>query len=379
MKKLLIQNASVIDQSSKYHNQKVDIYIEEGIIKSIGKNLNQACEIFNADSYYVSPGFIDIHVHCYHDETVIGISPHDIGVKTGVTTLIDAGTSGAHTVKDFYDRIIKPAKERVFVLLNTASDGLKTLSELSEDNAIDEAKIQQAVKDYSDLIVGLKARASSSVLKDKGIGPIIQSKEIAKRLDLPLVIHIGNAPPIVEEVLACTECRDVITHCYHNKPNGLFLNSGQPKLEVINAQDRGVKFDLGHGSSSFSFDIFSKALEHNFKHDFIGSDIYDKNINTVVKSLINVMNKVLANGYSLEDVIAMVTHKPADHFKLKGLGHIEEGFYGDFTIFKQHESMKTFEDSVGITKSSNNWIEAKYAIVNGNIYKTDNGGNNDVF
>lgn len=374
MKKLLIKNANLIDESSQYHNQIKDIYIEDGIIKKIGSDLKETCEVFNVEGYYVSPGFIDIHVHCYHDETVIGVSPREIGVKTGVTTLIDAGTSGAHTIKDFYERIIKPADERVFVLLNTASDGLKTLSELSEEGAIDEVKIESAVSKYKDLIVGLKARASSSVLKDKGIDPIIKSKEIATKLGLPLVIHIGNAPPVVEDILSCACHNDVITHCYHNKPNGLFLESGQPKHEVIDAQDKGVKFDIGHGSSSFSFDIFEKALKHDFKHDFIGSDIYDKNISTVVKSLINVMNKVIACDLPVEEVIGMVTYKPAEHFNLKGLGSITEGYYGDFTIFKQHESGQTFEDSVGKKKNSNKWIEAKYAIVNGTIYRTENGG-----
>lgn len=374
MVKLLIKNAQIMDLSSPYHRKKVDVYIEDGVIKKIGNNLNEDGEVFDADHYYVSPGFIDIHVHCYHGQTMIGIDPSEIGVKTGVTTLIDAGTSGAHTIKDFYERIIKHSEERVLVLLNTASEGLKTLSELSDDDAIDEGKIAKTVEEYKDIIVGLKARASSSVLKEKGIRPIERSKKIAENLELPLVIHIGNAPPVVEDVLACTSCDDVITHCFHNKPNGLFLESGQPKQQVIQAQDRGVKFDIGHGSSSFSFDIAEKALSHQFKHDFIGSDIYDKNKHTIVKSLINVMNKVLALGLTLEEVIGMVTYKPAQHFKLNKLGSIREGFNGDFTIFRLHGTNQTFEDSVGEFRTGTQWIESKYTIINSKIFKTENGG-----
>ena len=375
MKRLLIKNAMIIDESSEYHHKEVDIYIENGVIKKIGTELNEPGEIFDASTYLVSPGFIDAHVHCYYGKTAIGIGPAEIGVKTGVTSMIDAGTSGADTISDFYKRIIQPSDERVFVLLNTASEGLRTLSELACDDAIDEDKIKAIVEKYQHIIVGLKARASSSVLLDKGIAPIIKSKEIASNLGLPLVVHIGNAPPNVEEVLECTNSGDVITHCYHNKVNGLFLDSGQPKSEVLNAIDRGVLFDIGHGSSSFSFEVAERALLNDFRHDLIGSDIYDKNINTVVKSLIHVMNKVLVLGYSLDEVVGMVTWKPAKHFKLKGLGSIKENYLADFTVYKLDESEACFKDSVGTLRKGLRGIEARYAIVNGKIFRTENGGN----
>lgn len=376
MKKLTIKNAMIIDPSSDYHRQTVDIYIEDGVIKEIGK-LKEAGEIFDVNSYYVSPGFIDIHVHCYHGKTKIGIDPYRIGVKTGVTTLIDAGTSGADTIDDFYSRIIKNAKERIYILLNTASDGLKTLCELSKEDAIDEDKIVHAVEKYKDQIVGLKARASSSVLLDKGIEPIKRSKVISNKLGLPLVVHIGNAPPSIDEVIKLVDGKDVITHCYHNKPNGLFDSNGYVLKEVSNAIDRGVKFDIGHGSSSFSFDTYENAKD--FMHDFISSDIYDKNIETVVKSLVHVMNKTLALGMSLDDVIGMVTSKPAKHFKLQRLGSVKKDYLADFTVYKTNPVEKQFTDSVGSKRIGTDWIEVKYGIVNGNIYKAENGGSDDIF
>ncbi|MCH4887915.1 amidohydrolase/deacetylase family metallohydrolase [Acidaminobacter sp. JC074] len=374
MKRLLIKNANIIDVSSKYHKQCVDIYIEDGVIKKIDKDLNEMGQVFDISSYLISPGFIDAHVHCYHGKTVIGIDPEKIGVKTGVTSLIDAGTAGANTIDDFYNRIIKKSEERVFVLLNTASDGLKTLSELSTDGVIDKKAIKKAIERYQDTIVGIKARASSSVLLDKGIGPIAESKNIATELGLPLVIHIGNAPPKVEEVLDLTSAGDVITHCYHNKVNGLFLESGIKKGQVANALHRQVKFDIGHGSSSFSFDVFEKAVKNGFRHDFIGSDIYDKNIGGPVVSLINVMNKVLACDFSLDDVVSSVTSKVSEHFKLSRLGTIKVGNFADFTVYKLHDSRKTFVDSVGQSRTGKSWIEAKYTLVEGEIFRVENGG-----
>ncbi|WP_432403829.1 amidohydrolase/deacetylase family metallohydrolase [Wukongibacter sp. M2B1] len=372
---LLIKNGLILDIGSGFQYDKRDILIENGIITMISKNIKKDdFKTFDASGLILSPGFIDVHVHCYYGSTAIGISPSDIGAQTGVTTLIDAGTSGANNIDDFYKRIIRNSATRVFVLLNTASDGLVTLSELSEDGAISADMIKNKIAEYSKIIIGLKARASSSVLKEKGITPIKASKKIAEELNLPLVVHIGNAPPRVEEVLEIVTKGDVITHCYHNKPNGLFKKDGAPKPEVLRAKERGVLFDVGHGSSSFSFDIAVKAIENGFEPDFIGSDIYDKNKYTVVKSLENTMNKIIASGLEVEDVIKKVTNDPAGHYKLEGLGFLRQGFKGDITAYKINDSITTLRDSLGIEMKSRKWIESKYTVVDGTLYKVNDGG-----
>lgn len=374
-RRMLLKNGLLLDVGSKFLYDKKDILIEDGIITKISDNIeDHGFEVIDASGLILSPGFIDVHVHCYYGSTAIGISPEDIGVKTGVTALIDAGTSGANTIDDFYDRVIKNSRTRVYVLLNAASDGLITLSELSEDNAIVKEDIKNKISEYPKTIIGLKARASSSVLKSKGIEPIKAAKKISTDLGLPLVVHIGNAPPKIEEILAVVGDGDVITHCYHNKPNGLFKEDGSPKAELLQARKRGVLFDVGHGSSSFSFDTAAKAVKNGFVCDFIGSDIYDKNKYTVVKSLENTMNKMIACGLRIESVVEKVTNNPAKHFKLDKLGFLQEGFKGDITAYKINDSIVSLQDSLGIEMESKQWIQSKFTVVDGFLYKVDSGG-----
>lgn len=374
-KSILIKNGLLLDKGSGFAYDKKDILIENGIIAKINDDIEKSdFEVVDASGLILSPGFIDVHVHCYYGDTAIGISPDEIGVKTGVTTLIDAGTSGANTIDDFYTRVIKKSNTRIYALLNVASDGLLTLSELAHNEAISAQKIEDTISKYPEIIVGIKARASSSVLKDKGIAPIKTAKKISSDIDLPLVVHIGNAPPKVEEILNIVGDGDVITHCYHNKPNGLISEYGNPKTEVVQAKKRGVLFDVGHGSSSFSFDIAVKAIKKGFVCDLIGSDIYDKNKYTVVKSLENTMNKMIACDLKIEDVIKKVTNIPAVHFKLDGLGFLKEGFKGDITAYKINNSTKKLQDSLGIEMESRQWIESKFVVVDGILYKVHGGG-----
>ena len=126
---MLIKNGKLVDKSMGYAFVKRDIRIEDGVIKEIGENLkqNENEEILYIEGNIITPGFIDIHTHVYHGKTVIGIDPDKVGVELGVTSVIDAGTSGADTFEDFYNRIIKNSKTRVFAFLNIASTGLETL------------------------------------------------------------------------------------------------------------------------------------------------------------------------------------------------------------------------------------------------------------
>lgn len=333
IKKTILKNGQLLDIKNNFNRDKLDILIEDGVIKKIAKNIEEKdSKIIDVENAIISPGFIDIHVHCYPNNTVIGLFPDDVGIKKGVTTIIDAGTSGADTIEDFYDSIIKNSKTRVFVNLNIASRGLENLSELSDMNNIEEDKINEVLKKFSDIIVGLKMRASASVVKENGIRPILVGKKIAERLNLPVMIHIGNEPPKVEKVLNILGKGDIVTHCYHGKPSSLIRN-GEIIKEAREALKRGVYYDIGHGTDSFSLDIAAQGLHIGLEAETISTDMYEKNIEQPVGSLENTINKMLFLGMPLEKCIEKVTTNPAKIFKLKKLGELKEGYMGDLTIF----------------------------------------------
>ncbi len=176
---------------------------------------------------FVSAGWIDSHVHCYPNSPIYHDEPDSVGVATGVTTVVDAGSTGADDVDDFYE-ITRRASTEVFALLNISRVGLIAQNELANMANIDADAVKQAVKRHPDFIVGLKARMSSSVVGDNGITPLERAKAIQKENgDLPLMVHIGNNPPNLDEIAELLTSGDIITHCYNGKPNRILTPSGE--------------------------------------------------------------------------------------------------------------------------------------------------------
>ncbi|GMQ61398.1 amidohydrolase/deacetylase family metallohydrolase [Vallitalea maricola] len=352
------------------HLRQTDFFIENGIIKSFSKV--NGIETVDVNGAFVSAGWIDSHVHCFPGESMISIHPDKIGVIKGVTTVIDAGTSGANTVDIFQKEIIDKSHTKVKILLNVSSDGLITLNELANKDAISYEKITSVLKRNKN-IVGLKARISSSVLGDMGIEQLILAKEVSEKCQLPLVVHIGNAPPEISDVLDVLGKDDVITHMYHSKVNGLFEKDGTPKGATKRAIERGVKFDVGHGMASFSFHVAKRAIENGVKPDTISTDIYEKNIVTPVGSLGITMNKLIAAGLSLEEVIQCVTSHVSDLYDLEDRGRIQTGLRGDLTIFNVSEEATIGIDSDGSKINLEKNVKPTMTCIGGKLYSIENG------
>lgn len=368
--KTLLKNGYLIDIESGYKKEQLDILIEDEIIVKIEKNITEDVDSeIDLGGLYVSPGFIDMHVHCFPQDTAISMDPDEIGVNRGVTTLVDAGTAGADTMKEFYKNFISKKTTRIYSCLNIASSGLQKLIELRDMSAIDRKKIKECLDEYGEYIVALKARASASVVGENGIAPIALGKAIAKENDLPLVVHIGNAPPRVEEVLELLERGDIVAHCYHDKETSL-IRDGKVIEEAKAAYNRGTYFDMAHGSSSFSFEIGKEALELGFTAHVISTDIYQVNEQKPVKSLETTMNKMMYIGMSLEDVITRVTTNPAKIMNLRDLGALRIGAKGDLTIFRLNEGSEELVDSTRTKVSFNNYIESRYVFIKDKLIET---------
>ena len=126
--KTILSGGKLLDKKNNYLFSELDILVQNGKIRKIGKNIEDSeAIVIDLKGKIISPGFIDIHVHCFPKNTAISSQPDDIGVKRGVTTIIDAGTAGAATIEIFYEEFIKKSKTRVYSNLNISSLGLRTL------------------------------------------------------------------------------------------------------------------------------------------------------------------------------------------------------------------------------------------------------------
>lgn len=348
MHKILIKNGSLLSIDDGYHYKKQDILIKAGRIVAIEDTITSAdAHQIDAQGLLISPGFIDVHTHVFPKGSLIGVDADKVGVYRGTTTVIDAGSAGPLTIEQFIDEVVKPHKTRVYSLLNVSKKGLVELNELDEYDKVDENLVYQALRKYPDTIVGLKARASSSVVGEQGIVPIQRACKIATDFDIPLMIHTGNFPPHIEEVLELMRNGDILTHAFHGKKGGLLGEQDQVIKEAVRARSRGVLFDVGHGSASFSFKTFARAKDLGFYPDMVSTDIHCQNVDDVVYSQHAVISKLINCGEDLGLMIQKATSIPANRFNLNEIGHLRPGYLADISISELISSDESVVDSMG--------------------------------
>lgn len=372
---LIIRNARLSDGSL------IDVAIQAGKIAAMVDVKGPAVREWDlAGRYWLSAGWIDSHVHCYPKSPIYHDEADRIGVDTGVTTVIDAGSTGADDIDDFW-QLTRDCTTRVYALLNIARSGILTQNELADMARIDGDALKEALQRRPDFIVGLKARISSSVVEKNGIKPLERAKALQKENgDLPLMVHIGNNPPNLDEIADLLTAGDIITHCYNGKPNRILTPEGQLRASVSRAIQRGVRLDVGHGSASFSFEVARVAIAQGILPQTISSDIYCRNrINGPVHSLAHVMSKFLHVGMTLPQVIDCVTVHAADGLKLKGKGRLDVGCDADLTIFDLHQQPCVFTDSDGHTLAGETQLVPLAAMVGGQGFLTDEGKKRNDF
>lgn len=333
-----------------------------------------------AGKYYLSAGWIDSHVHCYPASPIYHDEADLVGVGSGVTTVVDAGSTGANDVDDFY-RLTRAAKTHVYAFLNIAKTGIATQNELADMAQIDKQSVTEAIARNPGFILGIKARMSSSVVGKNGIKPLVRAKEIQQENNqLPLMVHIGNNPPDLDEIADLLTQGDIITHCYNGKPNRILTPAGALRESIQRALKRGVLLDVGHGSASFSFDVAELAIKQGIYPHTISSDIYCRNrLNGPVHSLATVMSKFFTLGLSLEQVIRCVTENAAHALRLTDKGVLDTGYDADFTIFELKQQPQVFNDSEGKSVTGEKYLVPLAAVVAGDLVLTDEGKSKDVF
>jgi len=258
----------------------------------------------------IGPGWVDLHAHVYDGTTQISVHPDRVGLDHGVHTVLDAGSAGQATLSGLLDYVIPSAQTRVLAWLNIGSHGLVDLRETSDARLIDVDASVAAALSAPDVVRGIKVRSSGAIVGNMGIQPLELGKLVARTAGLPLLVHIGEAPPLIDAVLDLLDAGDSITHCFHGKTGFPWLASGEPTPALRRALDRGVRMDVGHGAASFDVAVARRAIEAGHRPHTISTDIHVRNIGGPVFDLATVMSKLLHCGMPLTAVIDAVTHAP---------------------------------------------------------------------
>ncbi|MDF2720581.1 MAG: hypothetical protein K0Q59_256 [Paenibacillus sp.] len=359
-----MQNRVVLRNLKRTNEEVIDLVIEDGIVADIAEAGSGAGDqLLDRSGLYVSSGWIDMHVHAFPEMDPYGDDVDSIGVNLGVTTVVDAGSCGADRIAELAASRER-SKTNLLAFLNISRIGLARIDELSKLEWIDGARVNQAARDYPELIVGLKARMSKSVVGDSGIEPLHIARLLSDETELPIMVHIGSGPPAIEELMPLLRQGDIVTHYLNGKRNNLFDAEGEPLPVLLDAVRRGVHLDVGHGTASFSFRIAEAARRHGVPLHTISTDIYRGNrLNGPVYSMAQVLTKFLYLGYSLEQVIEAVTTRPADWLDKPELGRIRIGEPANLTLFAVRDEPTELIDSEGETRIAEQRIEAKGVFV----------------
>ncbi|WP_046214981.1 amidohydrolase/deacetylase family metallohydrolase [Paenibacillus wulumuqiensis] len=355
--------------------EQVDVLITEGIISSIRpsrvmqqESVQSGTQQIDCDGWYVTSGWIDMHVHAYSELSPYGDEIDEIGIRHGVTTIVDAGSCGGDDIHQLVQQSID-TRTSLLAFLNISRIGLHRVDELSNLEWIDAARVQKAVQQYPGHIVGLKARISASVVQNLGIEPLRRARQLSAQMNLPLMVHIGSGPPDIREVLSLLESGDIVTHYLNGKSNNLFDEHGQPLPELIAALQRGIHLDVGHGSASFSFAVAEQARDAGIPLHTISTDIYRRNrLDGPVYNMSNVLSKFLYLGYELTDIMEAVTTHAAQWLNRPELAGMQAGEQADLTLFAIEPGPIILTDSEGEQRTADRHIEAKGVVKDGTFF-----------
>lgn len=367
-----ITNVKLYEPLHPLHLQAVEILIVDEKIMTIAEEIKH--EIIDVDldgqGRFVSSGWIDLHVHAFVGVSPIGTNADIMGVDKGIPIIVDAGSAGSDNIDQFYE-LCQTAETKIFSLINISKVGLSTLHELVDLTNLDTQALARKVKAYPEFIRGIKVRESGSVVGENDIKPLVIAKEVAQTLDVPVMVHIGNAPPLLEDVAALLTAGDILTHCYHGKKNVNILTEDTKKVKdfVLEAHERGVIFDIGHGTDSFNYYIAKAAIAAGVKPDTISTDMYHQNIEQPVKTLALTMGKVMAAGLSIDEVLACVTKAPARALHLEDqYGTLSEGQEAVLTFFDLQQKPVECYDSQHNQLVLENEIVATGCFINNRYY-----------
>jgi dihydroorotase len=353
---LLLKGGHVIDPKNGI-DSKMDVAITDGKISAVSANIpaSSAKKVVDVSGLYVTPGIIDMHEHVFYGTDpdsylangMHGVQPDAFSFRSGVTTVVDAGSSGWRNFRQFKKQTIDHSQTRVLAWLNIVGTGMYGRYEEQNTNDMNPVMTAYMIKRlYPDIIVGIKAAHYWGTFTQ-----VDSAVAAGKLAGVPVMVDFGeHHPPNSIRDLFMVHLRpgDVFTHSFSSEPTEresiVDDVTGVVKPFVFEAQKRGIIFDVGHGGGAFSWVQAVPAIEQGFRPNTISTDLHTESMNRGMKNMANVMSKFLALGLSLQDVILRSTWNPAQVIHRPDLGTLSVGSVADVTVFNLMQGNFGFVD-----------------------------------
>jgi dihydroorotase len=380
---LLIQGGHVIDPKNGIDGVR-DVAIWGGRVAEVAPDLpaDRARVVVPARGLYVVPGLVDIHVHAYVGTGARAIAgdnsifPDAHTFRSGVTTVVDAGTSGWRTFPDFKDRIIDRSQTRVLALLNIVGRGMagRPFEQVRED--MDPVRTAAMALQFPQVIVGFK-----TAHYDGPEWTAVERAVAAGRMaELPVMVDFGTfrpERPYQQLVLEKLRPGDISTHMYVSHPDrgGVPLFDAEGKLlpYLAQARRRGIKFDVGHGFQSFPWDQVVPAVRQGWLPDSISTDLYALSMNAALKDMTTLLSKFLSLDVPLAEVIRMTTWGPAETIHRPDLGQLSVGAVADVAVLGLRTGEFGFLDVRNLRRIGTRKLECELTLREGRVVWDLNG------
>src|SRR5271165_6273644 len=372
---LVLRGGRVIDPSQGI-DSVMDVGFRDGRVAQLGAELGGE-SVRDVAGLIVTPGLIDLHTHVYWGGTSLGVDPR-ILARGGCTTLVDTGSAGPGNFAGFLDHVIRPSPVRIISLLNISFAGIYGFSrrvmvgesgDLRLLSPIDAVEVARANRDS---IAGIKVRVGFHASQNSGTVPLDIARQVAEEVGVPMMVHIDHPPPTLDEVLARMRPGDILTHCFRPFPNSPATAEGGVRAAVLEARERGVIFDIGHGMGSFAFKTARTMLANGFLPDCISSDVHALCIDGPAFDLLTTMSKFLCLGMPLGDVVRAATEAPAQALRRSDLGAFQQGAAGDASVFALESGEFDYVDVIGEHLAGHLRLVASGVVVNGRWWSGSN-------
>jgi len=387
---ILIKNGHVIDPKNNL-DEVIDIAVKDGKIALVAKNIDGklALQVVDAKGLYVTPGLVDIHMHNYagnnFDQAYMngpgGLLPDGFTFRSGVTTVVDAGSSGWRTFPEFKKNVIDRSQTRVLAFLNIVGEGMRGGAYEQRVDDMDPKSTSIIARANPGLIVGIKLahfNGADWTATDRAV-------EAGTRANVPVMVDFGGStPPLSIEELFLKHLRpgDIFTHCFaqlNTRECIVDTSSGKLKPFVLEARKRGIVFDVGYGGISFRFSQAIPALKNGFYPNSISTDLHLGSMNAAMKDELSVLSKFLVMGMDLRSIITSATWNPAKEIKREDLGNLSVGADADITILNIRDGKFGYFDYTGYKIEGTKKFECEMTIRAGKIVYDLNGLANPIF
>ena len=352
---LVLTGGNLLDPAQGINNERRDVAFKDGKVAAVADRIapDQGSQSIDVSGKLITPGLIDLHGHFYHGGSGSAVHADQTCLSSGVTTGVDAGSSGFLNYGAMRDYVFPAHRTRLIAFLHIGAVGLAANRALGgglhDMRIINVDETVRAIKENPDFIFGVKVRMHyDAVARWNAHEAMAKAREAATEAGVKLMVHVSGTPIPLPDVLAHLGPGDISTHAFNGNLEGMLDNAGKVRPEVRDAVDRGVIMDVGHAGVHCDVEVAKAAMDQGVMPDTISTDVHVPPPGRTVYLMNDLVSKFHAMGMTLSDAVAASASRPAQVLGLQdSIGSLGVGMAGDAAVWEQRQGRFVWHDSAG--------------------------------